>query len=187
MILADIEKDLEGRVSLKRYKHVLGVIETAQKLALHYGVSTEKAKLAALLHDIMKEERLDVLNCLCSKKKFKETTKYEKSNEILHGFAGAEYAEEKYGIKDEEILNAVRYHTVGRENMEILEKIIYIADGIEPGREYKNVDKIRELAFKNLDEAILYEVNQKIIYLIETDKIIHINALKMRNFLLKKR
>ncbi|MGL4253896.1 MAG: bis(5'-nucleosyl)-tetraphosphatase (symmetrical) YqeK [Fusobacteriaceae bacterium] len=187
MLSIDIEKDLEGRVSLKRYKHVLGVVETAEKLAEHYGVSKEKAKLAALLHDIMKEEKLEVLNHLCSKKKFKEIRKYEKSNEVLHGFAGAEYAEEKYGIKDEEILNAVRYHTVGRKNMEILEKIIYIADGIEPGREYENVDKIRELAFKDLDEAILFEVNKKIIYLIETDKIIHINALKMRNDLLKKR
>lgn len=187
MLITEIEKDLKSRVSLRRYKHVLGVMETAEKLALHYGVSKEKAKMAALLHDIMKEEKLETLNKLCLKKNFKETRKYEKSNEVLHGFAGAEYGEERYGIKDEEILNAVRYHTIGRKDMGILEKIIYIADGIEPGREYENVDKIRKMAFEDLDEAILFEVNQKIIYLIEADKIIHINALKMRNDLLKKR
>lgn len=182
-----IEEDLKSRVSLKRYKHVLGVMDTAEKLAEHYGVSKSKAKLAGLLHDIMKEEKLEILNHLCSKKNFKETRKHEKATEVLHGFAGAEYAEENYGIVDEDILNAVRYHTIGRKDMSILEKIIYIADGIEPGREYDNVDKIRELAFKDLDEAILYEVNQKIIFLIESDKIIHVNALKMRNDLLKKR
>lgn len=187
MLAEKIEEDLKNRVSLKRYKHVLGVVETAEKLAERYGVSKEKTKIAALLHDIMKEEKIEILKQLCSKKNFKETKKYGKSNEVLHGFAGAEYAEEKYGIKDEEILNAVRYHTIGRKNMGVLEKIIYIADGIEPGREYENVDKMRELAFRNLDEAILFEVNQKIIYLLKTDKIIHTNALKMRNDLLNKR
>ncbi|MGL4980352.1 MAG: bis(5'-nucleosyl)-tetraphosphatase (symmetrical) YqeK [Fusobacteriaceae bacterium] len=187
MLLDQIQNDLKSRVSLKRYNHVLGVVKTAEELAEYYNISQKKAKIAALLHDIMKEEKLDFLNEICSQLDFKEIQKHSNSNEILHGFAAAEYSKQKYGIKDEEILNAVRYHTIGRKDMGILEKIIYIADGIEPGREYENVDKIRELAFKNLDEAILFEVNQKIIYLIKADKIIHINALKMRNDLLKKR
>lgn len=187
MIVEKIEKDLKNMVSSKRYKHILGVASTAALLGNHYGISEERLRIAALLHDIMKEQSLERLNELCSREKFKELKGYEKSNEILHGFAAAEYAKEHYGIADVEILDGVRYHTIGRKNMTLFEKIVYLADAIEPERDYGAVEKIRELAYKDIDEALLYEINQKIEYLIKTDRIIHVNALKMRNSLLKKR
>lgn len=182
-----IEKDLKEMISEKRYRHTLEVASTAEKLGEHYRVSPEKLRLAALLHDIVKEQNLEVLNELCSHGKFKELKGFQDSNEILHGFAAAEFAKERYGIKDDEILNGIRYHTIGRKNMDLFQKIIYLADAIEPGREYGAVEKIRELAFSDIDEALLYEINRKIEYLIKTDRIIHLNALKMRNGLLKKR
>ena len=85
-----------------------------------------------------------------------------------------------------DILNAIRYHTIGRKGMSDLEKIIYIADAVEEGRNYPGVNEMREVAYKNLDEAILMEANRKIEYLIKLDAIIHPSTVEMRNWLVEK-
>ncbi len=179
--LRDIVKN---KLSAKRFKHVLGVEEMCVSLAEKYGADIEKARTAALLHDYMKETSVKVLEEMCAD--VPEVQGYENLPEILHGFAGAMAAEKEFGVTDEDILNAVKYHTIGRENMSVLEKIVYIGDAIEKGRDYPCVNEIREETFRNLDDGIIMEVSRKIDYLKEKGGTVHMNTVKMRDSLLKK-
>lgn len=175
---------VKNRLSAKRFNHVLGVEKMCVALAEKYGADVKKARIAALLHDYMKETNVKVLEKICES--VPEVKGYENLSEILHGFAGGIEAEKEFGIADEDILNAVRYHTIGREGMSTLEKIVYIGDAIEEGRDYPCVNEIREETFKNLDDGIILEVSRKIDYLKEKGGTIHINTIKMRDDLLKK-
>ena len=178
--LREIVKD---KLSEKRFRHVLGVEEMCVKLAEKYGTDIKKARIAALLHDYMKETNVQILTEMC--KDVPEVQRYENLFEILHGFAGAMAAETEFGIEDEDILNAIKYHTIGREGMSVLEKIVYIGDAIEMGRNYPNVEEIREATFEDLDKGIITEVKRKIDYLTEKGGTIHIDTIKMRDDLLK--
>ncbi|MGB4956311.1 MAG: bis(5'-nucleosyl)-tetraphosphatase (symmetrical) YqeK, partial [Leptotrichiaceae bacterium] len=108
------------------------------------------------------------------------------TSELLHGFAGAEYVKEKLKITDEEILDAIRYHTIGKKNMGLVSKIVYIADAIEDKRNWPGVEHARELAAEDLDEAIIYEIDMKMKYLITRRALIHPNTLELRNDLIHK-
>ncbi|WP_432204847.1 bis(5'-nucleosyl)-tetraphosphatase (symmetrical) YqeK [Cetobacterium somerae] len=180
-----LKKELSSILSKKRYEHSIRVLETAIELAKIYNIDLEKVAIAAILHDFAKEFKRDELVSI-SKIFFKEETEdYLDNIEILHSYAGTYIAKNKFNINDSDILNAIKYHTTGRKNMSLIEKIVYIADAIEPKRDYPHVKKIRELAFKNLDKAILVEVNNKIEYLVNENLVIHINSIEMRNWLLK--
>lgn len=180
-----LKKELSSILSKKRYEHSIRVLETAIELAKIYNIDLEKVAIAAILHDFAKEFKRDELVSI-SKNFFKEETEdYLDNIEILHSYAGTYIAKNKFNINDSDILNAIKYHTTGRKNMSLIEKIVYIADAIEPKRDYPHVKKIRELAFKNLDKAILVEVNNKIEYLVNENLVIHINSIEMRNWLLK--
>ena len=109
------------------------------------------------------------------------------NNEILHGFAGAYYVKNELGVDDKEILNAIKYHTVGTKNMTLIEKIVYIADAIEYGRNYPSVVEIREETFKNLDRGILMEIEHKEKYLESIGKKPHPNTDKLKKELLKEK
>ena len=183
MDIDKLRKKVEEKLSAKRFKHVLGVEEMCVILAEKNGADIEKAKIAALLHDYMKETNIEVLKEMC--KDVPEIKGYETLLEILHGFAGAMAAEKEFGIKDTDILNAIKYHTIGRENMSLLEKIVYIGDAVEIGRNYPCVDEIREETLKDLNSGIIMEVNRKIEYLKEKGGIIHIDTIKMRDDLIK--
>lgn len=183
MDIDKLRKKVEEKLSAKRFKHVLGVEEMCVILAEKNGADIEKARTAALLHDYMKETNIEVLKEMC--KDVPEIKGYETLLEILHGFAGAMAAEKEFGIKDTDILNAIKYHTIGRENMSLLEKIVYIGDAIEMGRNYPCVDEIRKETLKDLDSGIIMEVNRKIEYLKEKGGIIHIDTIKMRDNLIK--
>lgn len=180
-----LRQKVKEKLSEKRFKHVLGVEKICVKLAEKYGVSIEKTQIAALLHDYMKETNVKVLEDMC--KDVEEVKGYENLLEILHGFAGAKIAEKEFGICDMDIINAIKYHTIGRENMSLLEKIVYIGDAIEEGRNYPCVDEIRKETLKDIDDGILMEVGRKIEYLNEKGGIIHINTIKMRDDILKNR
>ena len=167
----------------KRYNHVLRVVDMAKKLARIHGTNSQKAEIAAYLHDVSKFFTLEEM------KNFVWTNEHVKDyqiGELLHGFAGAIYARNRFRIDDMDILNAIRYHTIGRKGMSDLEKIIYIADAVEEGRNYPVVNEMREVAYKNLVEAILMEANRKIEYLIKLDAIIHPSTVEMRNWLVEK-
>ena len=139
---------------------------TAASLAMKYDADIDRAELAGLLHDCAKciddEEKLE--EC---KKYNVELTAVEKRNPFLiHSKLGAVYAREKYGVDDDEILSAIRWHTIGRANMTLLEKIIFIADYIEPGRDKaKNLDLIRRTAFEDIDEAMYMILRDTLEYL----------------------
>jgi len=150
----------------KRFHHTLGVAYTATALAMCHGENLKSAEVAGLLHDVAKhlndEEELD----FCKDNKL-EITELEKKNPfLLHGKIGCFMAEEKFGIVDRDILNAICYHTTGRPEMSLLEKIIYIADYIEPSRNIQpNLDAIRKLAFEDIDKALIWILKDTLKYL----------------------
>ena len=156
--LQKITKKLKKYLDEDRLWHTLGVMHTAAAMAMVYHEDMEKAQLAGLLHDCAK--------CIPSKKKIKlcnenhiPVSSFEKEHPfLLHGKVGAWIAEEKYGVKDREILEAITWHTTGKPEMSVLEKIIYIADYIEPARDKApRLKEIRALAFQNLDRC-MYEI-----------------------------
>ncbi|MGL6120880.1 MAG: bis(5'-nucleosyl)-tetraphosphatase (symmetrical) YqeK [Fusobacteriaceae bacterium] len=186
-MLEKIKLELKNMLSEKRYNHSISVMKTAVKIAEKYEVDEEKIKIAALLHDVLKECKLEMLKEMCEDSNFKELSGTSEDDAIIHGFAGAVYVEKFFKVKDIEILNSIKYHTIGRRNMSLLEKIIYLADAVEPNRDYPGVKKIREILEKDIDLAIIYEIDKKIEYLIEKRKIIHLNTIDTRNWLLKKK
>lgn len=150
------KKNLQKKLDADRFEHTLGVAYTAAALAMRYGEDLEQAQLAGLLHDNAK--------CLSDEKKIQICNKYnihmtavEQNNPfLLHAKVGAFLAMHKYKINDKEIIKAILYHTTGRPNMTMLEKIIYIADYIEPMRhKAENLAKVRQMAFMDIDQALL--------------------------------
>ena len=159
-----VQKELKH----KRFIHSVGVAGTAAALAMKYGADVYKAQIAGILHDCAKCYDDDELVRLCKKKDIEVTSFEEEHGFLLHAKYGAFMAKEKYEIEDEVILSAIRWHTTGHENMTLLEKIIYIADYIEPSRnKAQNLDLLRALAFNSsdIDEVLLPIMKGTIEYL----------------------
>ncbi len=146
---------LEQRLSPKRFRHSCNVARAARQLAQRYGADVEKAYFAGLMHDICKEMLFEDQKALMLAGDFAPDEAELHSKKLWHGIAGAQMLRTEFGVMDEDILNAVRFHTVGRANMSLLEEIIYIADMISDERDYKGVNKMRKLANENLQEAML--------------------------------
>lgn len=170
----EIDKYLKDELEKDRYIHTLGVAAIAEAMAMRYNPDVtnsdfmKKAHLAGMLHDSAK--------CMSHEKKIKiciknniEITDFEKDNPfLLHGKVGAFIAKDKFDIKDTDILNAITWHTTGRPNMSDLEKIIFIADYIEPNRKpIKELDEIRKLAFLDLDKTMIKILENTLAYLEE--------------------
>ena len=182
----ELKEIVKSKMSLKRFTHTLGVVEMSEKLAKTYNADIEKCKVAALLHDICKEMDMEYIKNICKDNFMNELSEEDlENNEILHGFAGAYYVKNELGINDKEILSAIKYHTVGAENMTSVEKIVYIADAIEYGRNYPSVVEIREETFKNLDKGILMEIEHKEEYLESIGKKSHPNTDELKKEILK--
>ena len=154
----EIKAMLKSRMNEHRFEHSLNVAERAVFLAEKNGADPEKAYFAGLIHDICKgithEEQLAVIEN--DGIELDEDTK--KSPALWHSIAGAVYAEHELGVTDEDVLNAVRYHTSGRGNMSILEKVVYMADLTSAERNYPDAEYTRNLTDKNLDQGIAYGV-----------------------------
>lgn len=148
---------LKGKINDRRLEHSFGVEYTAACMAMVHGADVKKARLAGLLHDCAKG-----LSTAAKLEKARKhglpISSYESRNpDMLHAKLGAFYAREKYGVTDKEILDAITYHTTGRPNMSLLEKIIFVADYIEPNRkELPEMDIIRKEAFKDLNQCVLH-------------------------------
>ena len=161
-----LQNKLKNALEPKRFEHTLGVAYTAANLAFCHGCDEKSALIAGLLHDCAKclshQKRLSV----CKKNNI-PITKVEMQNPVLlHAKVGAFYAKEKYGVEDVDILSAITYHTTGRPNMSLLEKIIYVADYIEPHRKkLPRLDEIRKIAFIDLDRAIYMILENSLSYL----------------------
>lgn len=141
-------------LDVKRYKHTIGVVETADKLAQYWKVNRKKAKIASFFHDLGRQFNNEEL--IQQAKKYKiRIGKYEIENPLLlHGRIAVEILKKKYNFKEKDVLRSILFHTTGSKRMTKLEKIIYLADYIEPGRKFKGVKKLKKLAFKNLNGAV---------------------------------
>lgn len=146
---------LEQNLTRKRFQHSCNVARAAKQLAQRYGADQEKAYFAGLLHDICKEMPDDEQRRLMLAGDFAPDEAELHSRKLWHGIAGAYFLQSEYGVTDRDILNAVRFHTVGRPGMSLLEEIIYIADMISDERDYKGVTKMRRLAYEDLQAAML--------------------------------
>ncbi len=183
----EIKKQLRDTLKESRYGHSLRVADRAAELAEIFGEDSDKAYTAGLLHDIGKVRDEDTMLKICSNFDIilKEKIREDKVN--LHCEFGKLIAQKVYGIDDEDILNSIRYHTTGRENMSRLEKIIYLADYTEYGRKFEGVEEARELSERNLDEAMVHVLENTIVHLIDSGKILHLDTVRARNFLIKER
>lgn len=138
---------IKPRMPEKRYIHTLGVMETAIQLAKIYGENESKAETAAILHDIAKYADIEWMEEIVKAQQLDQQL-IGWGSELLHGPVGAYIAESEFGITDEEILNAIRFHTTGRVAMSNLEKIIFVADMIEPNRKFDGVERLRKKRIK---------------------------------------
>lgn len=181
----EIENDVKSVLSEYRFTHSLGVAKKAIELAKIYGVQEEIAKKVGIAHDIAKEMTDE------------EMIEYAKANNIrideietvkpslLHGKIGADIAAKKFGFT-QDMINAIKWHTTGRENMSMLEKIIYVADKTEENRKGTrfNLEKSRELSTQNIDETLIFLMNEFITYNVKNEWLIHPETIIARNDLL---
>ena len=182
-----IEQILKERLTDKRFNHSLGVRDTAAELAAIYGVDVEKARLAGLIHDCCKGMSAEDSEALCLKYGIDLTEFSEMHGGLLHAPLGAEFAKRELRISDREILDAIYYHTTGRPDMTMLEKIIYIADYIEPNRKgYYWLPSMRALAPIDIDSAVLLGLNLSIIYILDKNEMIHSLTTNARNHYLRR-
>lgn len=183
-LIEEIRRDLKGLLSDYRYEHSLRVGEVAKELAPLYQVDEEKAYLAGILHDIAKEftkeQNIEIM------KRNQQVIDLEESPRINHAIVGAVYAREKYHL-DDEITHAIFSHTVGDIPMSALDKIVFVADKIEPFKNYPGIKEERELAKKDLDKAMILCIENNHKKLESEKKKIAPKSIKVLNYLKKNR
>ncbi|MBQ5708775.1 MAG: nicotinate-nucleotide adenylyltransferase [Anaerotignum sp.] len=174
--ISTMQEKLQSAISVKRYIHTMGVAEEAVKLAEIYGTAQDqqKARVAGLLHDCAKDYPESMRLRFCKEYKVKTDEIMNKQTDLIHPFLGAEVAKREYQVMDEDVLNAIRFHTTGRPNMSLLEKIVFIADYIEPNREkFGGLDEARRLAYLDLDKAMVYILENTIEYVKARGRLLH--------------
>lgn len=183
MITEELQQQVKEQMPEKRWIHTLGVIECSIALAERYGANPSSAELAALLHDYCKSWPIEKQRqVLVEHQMTGDLLHYNKS--MWHAPAAAAVARYDLGIEDEEVLGAIRYHTSGRENMSLLEKVVCLADYIEPGRHFPGVDKIREKAQESLEAALLMGFDSTVTFLLEMQEKIYPLTILARNDLI---
>lgn len=181
-----IKKDLKTVLDKNRYEHTLGVVKSAIHLAKKYGEDVYKAEIASLLHDYAKQFDEDTKKKLKKKYNIKFDKVEKESQQLQHAIFSEVIAKHKYDIKDDDVLNAIRYHTTGREDMSKLEMIVCLADYIEEGRDFSGVDEIRRLSEISLEDALYFATNNTICHLCQKNVLVHNYTLKARNYFLEK-
>jgi predicted HD superfamily hydrolase involved in NAD metabolism len=168
--LINIQNKLRKKLSEYRFYHSIGVQYTAAALAMRYGVNIYEASVAGILHDCAKYLSDEEILAKCQKHGIAITEEECNQPQLLHGKLGAHFAKAKYGIEDENILDAIRYHTTGTPNMTTIQKIIFLADYIEPNRkEVTGLNEIRTAAFEDLDKAVVLKIKNTKKYLYKKD------------------
>ncbi len=181
---SEYETLIRARLKPKRAEHSIRVAETAVDLAKHYKADVSKAFYAGLLHDYSKsqteKELLEIAEreCLIS-----DVCEYQ-APQLLHGPVAAWQLKHDGIMTDDEVLKAIASHTVGHPQMSRLEKIIFIADYIEPGRTTPGVEKVRKISYDNLDAGVLACLNSTIDWLLQIQAVIHPDAIRLRNEIL---
>lgn len=180
------EMDILLKKSLKpgRYVHSVNTMKVATTLAEHYGEDVNKAAVAGLLHDCAKNLDDSETKRYCLVNGIELSTIEEKQLFLMHGAVGAILARQKYGVEDPIVLNAIKYHTTGFAGMNMMDKIIFLADYIEPGRTHREVQEARDLAFTDLDSALISAFDSVIKYRINQNGLIHPFTIEARNSIL---
>lgn len=163
-----MREKLKDKLPSKRFEHCLGVEYTAASMAFMHGVDLNQAMIAGLLHDCAKYVPNDKKIAKCEKRQIPITKSEYKNPDLLHAKLSAVYAKEKYDVNDAQVLSAIACHTTGKPAMTNLEKIIYIADYIEPNRQpLPEMDAIRKEAYQDLDQCLLHILKNTVQYLKE--------------------
>ncbi len=183
-LIEKIKKDLKNMLSEYRYNHSIGVMNKAIELAKIYGVDEDKAALAGLTHDIAKEIPEEESFRIVKENSIVLDQIQKNNKRLIHGVVGALIVKEKYGF-DEQIQNAIKYHTQTHYDMDLLAKIIYVADKIEETRKpSERIEGWRQLANEDIDQAIISIINYVTEKLIEENCLIHTEMIDTRNKLL---
>ena len=185
MTKEEMIRRVQNSMNEARFKHTMGTVKAAVELAEKLGENTEKTYTAALLHDCAKnmpfEEQLEY------GKRYgyipDEITK--KSLPILHAPIGALVAEHEYGIQDADVLNAIRYHTTGRENMTVLDEIVFTADLTEENRSYEFVDELRDKVNENFHEGLILAFDRVIGFVLAKGTLLHPTTVFARNWVIE--
>jgi predicted HD superfamily hydrolase involved in NAD metabolism len=187
LTLDEMKNKLKERLSTKRYEHSLNVMYECVKLADIYGCNKEKAQIAGLLHDCAREIRDKEALEHCKQFGIKPDKLQTLQTDLLHGALGAVIAYKDFGIRNKNILSAIKWHTTGHENMSLLEKIVFIADYIEPGRDFEGVNKLREVAVKDIEGASILAMDLTIQYVLKKGALLHPQSIKARNHIVASR
>ena len=172
---------IKERMGERRYIHSVNVAESAVQLARHYNADEEKAEIAGILKDCCKEISRDEMLQIMSNGGIILDAVEKGTSKLWHAIAGSVYVRDFLNIKDDDIINAIRYHTTGRAGMSLLEKIIFIADFISDERDYDGIEIMRKKAFTCLEDAMLFGLQFTITDLTTRKLTIHSNALACYN------
>lgn len=183
---SELRAQLERQLHEKRYKHSLGVAGTAKQLAKRFGASQAKAELAGLLHDCARAFQTEDMTKLAEELGLAISVEERFAPILLHAKVGAELATTMYGVADEEIKRAIRLHTTGGAHMTLMDKLIYLADMIEPGRNFPEVGALRMLSERDLDQAMRMAFDQSLHYVLRKNQVIHPDTVIARNEILLK-
>lgn len=183
MNLEDYKKILKTKLSEKRFYHSVCTMEMCEKIAKHYGIDVEEARLVGLMHDIAKELPSDEKISYAKENNLAINEVELVSPNLLHAKIGADMCKKLFNFSDK-MCTAISLHTTGGENMDMLSKILFVSDGIGIDRTWKDADFVRDLVFKDLDASVLYILNLTITECIEKNRVIHKDSILARNYLL---
>ncbi len=176
-----IEK-VQNKMNTARFTHTMGTVKAAEELSKILGADTHKAYIAALLHDCAKQMPFEEQIEYASKYAYTLDEITIKSKPILHAPIGALVAKHEFGIDDEEILNAIRYHTTGRQNMTLLDEIVFTADLIEENRNYEHVDELRDMVKRDFNKGLVLAFDRVIGFVIAKGTLLHPDTVYARNW-----
>ena len=176
-------KIVKDHLTEHRYVHTYGVMETSIELAKRYGADEKKAEIAAIFHDYAKFRDKQEMRTIIEEENLSQDLLLYNS-ELWHAPVGAILVEREVGIRDEDILNAIRFHTSGKEQMTVLEKVIYLADYIEPNRQFPGVEEVRELAKESLDQALMKSLQNTMMFLMKKNQAIYPDTFRFYNGLI---
>ncbi len=176
----------KNRLSSKRFNHCQMVAKAARQLAILYNEDEQKAEIAGILHDIVKEKDKKYLLYIMEEYGVNLSEIEKSTPQIWHSIAGALYCEKYLGIEDKQIINSIKYHTTASQDMTVFEKIIYMADCVSDDRKHEDVDIERELVKEDLDKALLFQLKKCITLLCEREVLIHPKTFECYNQLCQK-
>ena len=178
--LAALAARLRETVPEKRYVHSLGVADEAWRLAMLHGADPDRARLAGLLHDCAKGIPKEGQAAECDRLGVPLDPATRALPQVIHGFLGERIARDRFGIEDEAVLRAIRLHTVGGAGMTLLDKVVFLADGTEPGRHYPGAEEVRAAADRDVDEALRVFLDGQLRYLSARGGVVHPATLRLR-------